>query len=136
MDEARMRDWALTLLRVVAEFLFLQHGGQKLFGWFAGHQVDTLFSQFGLAGILEFVGGTLIVLGLFTRPVAFVLAGEMAVAYFQMHQPNGSLPILNHGELPVLFCFIYLYFAARGAGPFSLDALRHRRPIEESVART
>jgi len=134
MDRARVQDWTLTLLRVVTGFLFLQHGGQKLFGWFGGHPIDSLASQFGVAGVLELVGGTLIMLGLFTQPVAFLLSGEMAVAYFQMHQPRGAMPIQNRGEVVVLFCFIYLFFAAHGAGPFSLDAMRRRRPVEESRA--
>jgi putative oxidoreductase len=125
-DRATLQDWALTLLRVVTGLLFMQHGVQKLFGWLGGKQVETLASQMGLAGILELVGGLLIVLGLFTRPVAFVLAGEMAVAYFMRHAPNGFWPIQNRGEPAVLFCFIFLFFAAWGAGPASLDALRAR----------
>ena len=121
-----MRDWAVTLLRVVAGLLFMQHGMQKLFGWFGGKPLDTLASQFGVAGVLELVGGLLVMLGLFTRPVAFVLAGEMAVAYFMMHVPNAFWPIQNRGEPAVLFCFIFLFFAAWGAGPISLDAFRAR----------
>jgi putative oxidoreductase len=128
MDRLGIRDWALTLLRVVTGLLFMQHGVQKLFGWLGGKQVETLASQMGLAGMLEVVGGLLIVLGLLTRPVAFVLAGEMAVAYFMAHAPNGFWPLLNRGEPAVLFCFIYLFFAAWGAGPLSLDALRKREP--------
>jgi putative oxidoreductase len=126
MDRARLTDGAVTLLRVVAGLLLMQHGVQKLFGWLGGKPVDTLVSQFGLAGVLETFGGLLVVLGLFTRPVAFVLSGEMAVAYFQMHAPNGFWPIQNRGELPVLLCFVFLFFAALGAGPWSLDARRHR----------
>jgi putative oxidoreductase len=134
MDRARVTDWALTLLRVVAGLLLMQHGVQKLFGWLGGTRVDTLASQMGLAGVLETFGGLLVVLGLFTRPVAFVLAGEMAVAYFQVHAPNGLWPIRNRGELPVLLCFVFLFLAARGAGPWSLDARRHRAssaPLDE-----
>jgi putative oxidoreductase len=129
MDKAR----AAThfLLRVVAGFLFMHHGGQKLFGWFGGIPPAggpaPLWSQAGIAGAIEFFGGLLILLGLFTRPVAFVLAGEMAVAYFQFHQPNGMLPIQNHGEPAVLYCFLYLFFAAWGAGAWSLDAAFARR---------
>jgi putative oxidoreductase len=119
-----------VLLRVVAGVLIAQHGGQKLFGWLGG--VDgagatvPLMSQMGLAGILEFFGGIAIVLGLFTRPVAFLLSGELAVAYFQAHQAHGTWPIQNHGELAVLYSFIFLSLAAQGAGRWSLDAMRHR----------
>jgi putative oxidoreductase len=114
---------------MVAAFLYMAHGTQKLFVWPAsepGHAV-TLFSLMGLAGVLEVVGGLLLFLGLFIRPVAFVLAGEMAVAYFLAHAPRGFWPILNHGELPVLYCFLFLYLGAVGGGPWSLDALRARR---------
>jgi putative oxidoreductase len=100
----------------------------KLFGWPASEPQKTveLMSLFGLAGVLETFGGLLLLLGVFTRPVAFVLAGEMAVAYFMAHAPRGFWPILNRGELPVLFCFLFLYLAAIGAGPWSLDAARDR----------
>ncbi len=128
MDKAR--EITHSLLRVVAGFLFLHHGGQKLVGWFGGIPPNggpaPFWSQAGIAGFLEFFGGSLVLLGLLTRPVAFVLAGEMAVAYFQFHQPRGPLPIQNHGEPAVLYCFLFLFFAAHGAGRFSLDALRAR----------
>lgn len=115
-----------VVLRAVAGLLFLQHGGQKLFGWFGGMGGGTVpfMSQMGLAGLLEFFGGIAIVLGLFTRPVAFLLSGEMAVAYFQAHQPNGTWPIQNRGELAALYAFVFLFFAAHGAGANSLDAMR------------
>ena len=119
----------LSVLRTVAAFLYMAHGTQKLFVWPAsepGHAV-SLFSLMGLAGVLETFGGLLLLLGLFTRPVAFVLAGEMAVAYFLAHAPRSFWPILNHGEVPVLFCFLFLYLAAVGGGPWSLDAWRGRR---------
>ena len=134
---SRFADATHVLLRIVAGFLFLQHGGQKLFGWFGG--VDQagatvpLFSLFGLAGVLEFFGGLLIILGLLTRPVAFLLAGEMAVAYFMAHQPNGALPLQNRGEAAVLFCFIFLFLAANGPGSLSLDALFRRRAVDVPV---
>ena len=121
----------LLLLRIVASLMFIQVGGLKLFGWFGGMPdggTATLMSQVGIGGILEVFGGTAILLGLFTRPIAFVLSGEMAVAYWQFHAPNGNWPIQNHGELAVLFCFIFLFFAAYGAGEWSLDRiLRQRR---------
>ena len=123
--------WApplLSALRIVATFLYIAHGTQKLFGWPADEPQQTvaLMSLPGLAGVLETFGGLLLLLGLFTRPVAFVLAGEMAFAYFMAHAPRGFWPILNRGELPVLFCFLFLYFAAQGAGPWSMDAVRSR----------
>lgn len=125
------KTWAPSLrsvLRIVAAFLFAAHGTQKLFGAPAappGASVE-LFSLLGVAGVLETFGGLLLLLGLFTRPVAFVLSGEMAVAYFRSHAPRGFWPILNRGELAVLFCFLLLYVAAAGPGPWSLDALRRR----------
>jgi putative oxidoreductase len=115
------------LLRVVAGLLFLQAGGMKLFDWFGGVPAQfgghpKLLSMVGVAGMLEFYGGALILLGLFTRPVAFLLSGEMAVAYFMAHQPQGMWPIQNHGEPAVFLCFIFLFLAAHGAGEWSLDA--------------
>jgi putative oxidoreductase len=114
------------ILRIVIAFLFLQHGTAKLFGaphiaMFDGLQ---LFSLLGLAGLLELIGGLLLLIGLFTRPTAFILSGMMAVAYFMAHEPKGFLPILNQGELAVVYCFVFLYFAVAGAGYFSIDAAR------------
>jgi len=114
------------ILRIVTGCLFLQHGMAKLFGvphvaMFDGLQ---LFSLMGLAGVLELVGGLLLIIGLFTRPTAFVLSGFMAVAYFMAHAPKGPLPILNKGELAVVYCFVFLYLAVAGAGAFSIDAGR------------
>ena len=116
----------LGLLRIILGFLFLQHGTAKLFGvphvaMFDGLQ---LFSVMGAAGVIELVGGSLLLVGLFTRPVAFILSGQMAAAYFMAHAPNGFLPILNGGEMAVMYCFTFLYFAAAGAGACSLDGLR------------
>lgn len=120
------------LLRVVAGLLFLQAGGMKLFDWFGGIPAEfgghpALLSQVWIGGVLEFYGGLAILLGLCTRPVAFILSGEMAVAYFQFHQPNGFWPIQNHGEPAVLFCFIFLLLAAQGGGDWSLDGLLRRK---------
>lgn len=116
----------LSLLRIMTGLLFLAHGTGKLFGFpevpmFAGIQV---FSLFGVSGIIDLVGGILIVVGLFTRITAFVLAGFMAVAYFMVHAPMSFYPVLNNGEAAILFSFIYLYMAAAGGGPWSLDASR------------
>lgn len=114
-----------SVLRIVAAFLFIAHGTQKLFAMPAAEPRPAveLMSQMGLAGVLETFGGLLLLLGLFTRPVAFILSGEMAVAYFQAHAPRSFWPILNGGEPAVLFCFLFLYLAAAGPGPWSLDAL-------------
>ena len=131
---SRFEEVTLALLRVMAGLMFMQHGAQKLFGWLkppdAPAGTAELFSMMGLAGVLEFFGGLLIALGLFTRPVAFILAGQMAAAYFMAHAPQGFWPILNQGELAALYCFVFLYFSARGGGRYSLDAVleRNRAP--------
>jgi len=118
---SRFHSTTLALLRIVAGFLFMQHGGQKLFGWMSENPPVELASLMGLAGVLEFLGGILIMLGLLTRPVALLLAGEMAVAYLMAHFPQHPLPLLNRGEPAALFCFIFLYLSASGPGPFSVD---------------
>ena len=118
-----------SVLRIVSAFLFIQFGTMKMFGWpmaMPGGAHLVLLSQLGAAAVLEVFGGGLMLLGLFTRPVAFILSGEMAVAYFQFHQPAGTWPLVNQGHPAVLFCFLFLYLAAAGAGPWSLDRLiRH-----------
>jgi putative oxidoreductase len=112
--------------------MFMMAGTMKLVGFPAGPSPNTgtvkLLSQLGLAGLLETFGGALLLFGLFTRPVAFLLAGEMAVAYFQVHFPRGFWPTMNGGMAAALFCFVWLYFSAAGAGPWSLDARRRKRP--------
>jgi putative oxidoreductase len=118
------------LLRVVAGLLLFQAGGLLLFGWFdgaPGGQSVTLMSQMGIGGVLEFFGGIAALLGLFTRPAAFVLSGMMAVAYWQFHAPQGLWPVQNQGMPAVLLCFIFLFMAAQGAGEWSLDALLRRK---------
>jgi putative oxidoreductase len=122
----RWAPYLLSVLRIVAAFSFITHGTQKLFAVPVAELREpvTLVSLAGLAGVLETFGGLLLLVGLFTRPVAFVLSGEMAVAYVLNHAPRGFWPILNRGELATLFCFIWLYVAAAGPGPWSLDALR------------
>jgi putative oxidoreductase len=110
-------------MRIAVGIMFWSHGAQKLLGWFGSDPVE-LASRFGIAGILEFVGGLLIVLGLFTRPVAFILAGEMAVAYFWIHVGNNGLWWwANRGELAAVYAFVFLAISAFGAGPYSLDAV-------------
>jgi putative oxidoreductase len=138
MNRERATQITYFLLRAVAGLLFLQAGGLILFGWFGGMPGDEplrLMSQTGIGGVLEFFGGFAILLGLLTRPIAFILSGMMAVAYWQFHAPNGAWPIQNQGMPAVLFCFLFLYMAARGAGDWSLDAvLKRRRHVASSPA--
>ncbi len=114
-------------MRIVVGLLFWLHGLQKLFGMFGFEEPVELASRLGAAAVIETIAGPLIILGLFTRPVAFILAGEMAFAYFTAHMPRSFWPIMSRGELPALYCFVYLFFAANGAGTFSLDALLQAR---------
>ena len=136
MDDAFFATWtprAQALLRIVTGYCFLLHGTAKLFGVPHIAMFDNLqvLSLVGVAGILEVVGGALLILGVFTRPVAFILSGEMAFAYFMGHASRGTplMPLMNGGESAVLFCFIFLYFACAGAGAWSVDAMRLRRPL-------
>ena len=115
----------LSVLRVVTAFLFMAHGAQKLFGFLAPQGMPSFpaFSFMWVAGVLEFFGGLLFLFGLFTRPVAFILSGMMAVAYFMSHAPGGFWPLQNKGELAVLYCFVFLFFAVAGGGVWALDRL-------------
>jgi putative oxidoreductase len=125
----RLHDWRprlLSVLRIMTALLFLQHGLMKLFGFPPSDFQPPLLSLFGLAGVLEVVGGLLLLVGLFTRPVAFILSGEMAVAYFMAHAPQGFFPIKNGGEVAILFCFVFLYLVFSGPGAWSIDAARRR----------
>ena len=115
-------DTFYALLRIFAGFMFLQHGAQKLFGVLGGEQ-QALMSQMGLAGVIEFGAGLLIMLGLFTCWAAFLASGMMAVAYFMVHFPQGFWTVQNRGELAVLYCFVFLYFVARGDGAWSLGKM-------------
>ena len=133
IDTTTLNSWrprALAVLRIVTAYLLIPHGTAKLFG--VPHQAMfdglQLMSLIGLAGVIEVVGGVLFLIGLFTRPVAFVLCGFMAVAYFMAHGSQGNvlLPLLNQGELAVLYCFVFLYFVFAGAGAWSVDAARRR----------
>lgn len=117
-----------SLARMVIGFTFSIHGWQKLFGWAGGQKVEDLTSLLGIAGVLETFGGLLIILGLFTKPVAFILSGEMAVGYFHTHAPIGTWPVMltpppagNNGELAVFYCFFFLWLSSAGAGAWSLD---------------
>ena len=126
----RLQSLAYAALRVIAALVLLQHSLQKLFGMLVNPQRPAPpadpFTLMWFVGILELVGGLLVAAGLFTRPIAFLLAGEMAVAYFWKHSPNSVFPVVNRGEPAVLLCWIFLLFAAAGGGRFSLDALRGR----------
>jgi len=119
-----------SVLRIVAAFMFILAGSVKLFAFPAGIPPNggtvPLLSEAGVAGVLEVFGGALLLVGLFTRPVAFLLSGEMAVAYFQFHFPQNAWPVLNNGVPAILYCFIWLYFSAAGAGAWSLDAMRRK----------
>lgn len=124
---SRLNAWSpvfLGVLRIVTALLFLAHGTGKLLGFPPLGFAPPLFSLFGLAGVIEIVGGLLVLFGLFTRPAAFILSGEMAVAYFMAHAPQNVFPILNQGEAAVLFCFIFLYLVFAGPGALSVDRMR------------
>ena len=124
--------WApriLSVLRIVGGLLLLQYGLAKLFSWPAVKMFENLpwLSLYGVAGMFELIGGALLILGLFTGPVAFVLSGEMAAAFFIEHFPRSFFPLLNHGDLAVILCFTFLYLAIAGGGPWSLDALLRKK---------
>jgi putative oxidoreductase len=125
MDIASWSPRMLSVLRIMTGLLFLEHGTQKFFAFPPrANPAPALFSLLGLQGILELVGGILIVIGLFTRPVAFILAGDMAVAYFYAHAPRGFFPTLNMGQLAILFSFVFLYLFVAGGGAWSIDQQR------------
>jgi putative oxidoreductase len=125
MTADTLQIWAprvLSILRIVAALIFMEHGTQKLFGFPASDRPQPeLFSLIGLAGVLEFFGGILLLLGLFTRPVAFILSGQMAVAYWMAHAPQSFFPVLNGGDAAILYCFVFLYLVFAGGGAWSLD---------------
>jgi len=117
-------DYFYAILRIVAGLLFAMHGSQKLFGWPGNKPTVEIASQMGIAGVIELVCGLMIALGLLAGFAAFLASGEMAVAYFMMHAPQAPWPILNGGELAVLYCFLFLYIASRGSGRLSVDSVR------------
>jgi putative oxidoreductase len=113
-----------SVVRIIVALIFMEHGTQKLFGFPPGpNPGPALLSLLGVQGVIELVGGALLAIGLFTRPVAFILAGDMAVAYFMSHAPQGFYPIINRGDAAILYCFIFLYLAFAGGGPWSVDAV-------------
>lgn len=121
----------LGLLRIVAGILFLAHGLVKLVGFPPGAQPgqQELLTLFGIGGVIELVAGALIALGLFTRPAAFVASGQMAVAYWMFHAPQSLYPVVNGGDAAILYCFLFLYFAAAGPGAFSVDGSRRSNVV-------
>ncbi len=125
----KLQPLALNASRIVVGFTFWTHGGQKLFAWFGRDEPVQLMSRFGAAGIIEFFGGLLIIFGAFTRPVAFLISGEMAVTYWWMHAArNGEIwHWANRGELPAVYAFVFLLFAAYGGGDFSIDGMLKKR---------
>ena len=122
----RWSPYVLSVLRIMAAALFMQHGTMKILQFPEATQQPEILTLGWIAGVLELFGGALLLIGLGVRPVAFVLSGMMAVAYFMVHAPNGFYPILNRGELAALYCFVFLYFTAAGGGPWSLDRLFRR----------
>jgi putative oxidoreductase len=141
MNLDRVKAISFFLLRVVSGLLFMQAGGVKILDWFGGIPADfgghpAFLTQVWFGGMLELWGGAAVLLGFWTAPVAFILSGEMAIAYFQFHQPNGLWPVQNHGEPAVLFCFIFLFLATHGGGDWSVDALLRRRREGRLAART
>ena len=129
MNTAALDLWAprvLSILRIVAALIFFEHGTQKLLGFPPAANAPAFLSLSWTAGVLELVGGALLILGLWARPVAFILSGEMAFAYFIGHAPRNFFPVLNGGDAAILYCFVFLYLAVAGPGPWSLDAVRTR----------
>jgi putative oxidoreductase len=126
--------YVLAVLRIVTGLIFMEHGTQKLFGFPAPSErgMPELFSLSGIGGIMEFVGGLLIAIGLFTRPVAFLLSGEMAVAYWMFHAPRNFFPILNGGDAAILYCFVFLLFVFTGPGAWSIDNVLSRPDLRRT----
>jgi len=123
----RLSPYVLSILRIMAALLFLEHGLSKFFGFPGASHPLALFGLEWFAALIEFVGGILLAAGLFSRAAAFIMSGEMAIGYFMFHAPQSFYPYLNHGEAAILYCFVFLYVVFAGPGPWSLDALLWRK---------
>ncbi len=123
---ARYAPYALSILRIVAAVLFFEHGTSRLFAWPSPLPAPELLSLHWFAGAIELVGGAILLAGIFSRSAAFIMSGEMAFAYFLSHAPHAIFPILNRGDSAILYCFVFLYIAVAGPGPWSLDAMLRR----------
>jgi putative oxidoreductase len=126
-DTTAYASYVLSILRIVAALLFVEHGTSRLFGWPSPLPTPAFFTLYWFAGAIELVGGALLILGLFSRTAALIMSGEMAFAYFLSHAPHGFFPILNRGDGSILYCFVFFYIAFAGPGPWSLDALMGRK---------
>ena len=135
MDQilARLSPTVLSIVRIVVALLFFEHGTSRLFGWPSPIATPEFLTLYWFAGAIELVGGAFLVLGLLTRPAAFIMSGEMAFAYFLSHASKSFFPILNRGDSAILYCFIFLYIGFAGAGPWSLDALWKKKKLSPAL---
>jgi putative oxidoreductase len=129
----RLEPYILSVVRIVVALTFFEHGLSRLFGFPSPLPVPALFTMYWFAGTIEFVGGAMLLVGLATRPVAFIMSGEMAFAYFISHAPQSFFPILNFGDAAILYCFIFFYIAFAGGGPWSMDAILSDRRVSAGL---